>query len=88
MRISLALDAASPDGTIADAGFDASGCGAALAAGSATVALVRGVPLLAAARVGVEEISAELGGLHPAKLHAAELAADALHRALGPPARC
>ncbi len=87
VRISLALDAASPDGTIADAGFDASGCGAALAAGSATVALVRGVPLLAAARVGVEEISAELGGLHPAKLHAAELAADALHRALGAAAR-
>ncbi len=87
LRISLALDAASPDGTIADAGFDASGCGAALAAGSATVALVRGASLLAAARVGVEEISAELGGLHPAKRHAAELAADALHRALGAAAR-
>ena len=68
---------------IVDAGFDASGCGAALAAGSATVALVRGAPLLAAARVGVQEIAAELGGLHPAKRHAAELAADALHRALG-----
>lgn len=87
VRISLALDAASPDGTILDAGFDASGCGAALAAGSATVALVRGIPLLAAARVGVEEIAAELGGLHPAKRHAAELAADALHRALGAAAR-
>jgi tRNA-specific 2-thiouridylase len=87
VRVSLALDAASPDGTIVDAGFDASGCGAALAAGSATVALVRGAPLLAAARVGVEEIVAELGGLHPAKRHAAELAADALHRALGAAAR-
>jgi tRNA-uridine 2-sulfurtransferase len=87
VRISLALDAASPDGGIADAGFDASGCGAVLAAGSATVALVRGTPLLAAARVGVEEISAELGGLHPAKRHVAELAADALHRALGAAAR-
>jgi tRNA-specific 2-thiouridylase len=87
VRISLALDESSPEGTILDAGFDASGCGAALAAGSATVALVRGAPLLAAARVGVEEISAELGGLHPAKRHAAELAADALHRALGAAAR-
>jgi tRNA-specific 2-thiouridylase len=87
VRISLALDESSPEGLIADAGFDASGCGAALAAGSATVALVRRVPLLAAARVGVEEISAELGGLHPAKRHAAELAADALHRALGAAAR-
>jgi tRNA-specific 2-thiouridylase len=87
VRISLALDESSPEGTILDAGFDASGCGAALAAGSATVALVRGAPLLDAARVGVEEIAAELGGLHPAKRHAAELAADALHRALGAAAR-
>jgi tRNA-specific 2-thiouridylase len=87
VRISLALEESSPEGLITDAGFDASGCGAALAAGSATVALVRGAPLLDAARVGVEEISAELGGLHPAKRHAAELAADALHRALGAAAR-
>ncbi len=53
----------------------------------ATVALVRGAPLLDAARVGAEEIAAELGGLTPAKRHAAELAADALHRALGGAAR-
>ncbi len=90
VRISLALGGEgtnSPEGRIADAGFDASGCGAALAAGSATVALVHGAPLLDAARVGAEEIAAELGGLHPAKRHAAELAADALHRALGAAAR-
>jgi tRNA-specific 2-thiouridylase len=87
VRISLALDSSDPEGVIADAGFDASGCGAALAAGSAAVALVRGRPLLAAARVDVAEIAAELGGLHPAKRHAAELAADALHRALGGAAR-
>jgi tRNA-uridine 2-sulfurtransferase len=87
VRISLALDAASPDGTIAEAGFDASGCGAAQAAGSATVALIEGRPLLDAARIGAEQIAAELGGLMPAKMHAAELAADALHRALGSGAR-
>ncbi|MFI5003672.1 MAG: tRNA 2-thiouridine(34) synthase MnmA [Solirubrobacterales bacterium] len=87
VRLSLALDPASPEGVVADAGFDASGCGAALAAGSAAVALVRGAPLLCAARVGAEEIAAELGGLSPAKQHAAELAADALHRALGSAAR-
>jgi len=87
VRISLALDPASPEGLIRDAGFDASGCGAAIAAGSATVALVRGTPLLSAARIGADQIAAELGGLHPAKHHAAELAADALHRALGAAAR-
>ncbi len=87
IRISLAVDPASPEGTIADAGFDASGCGAAIAAGSATVELVRGRDLLSAARVGAAEIAQELGGLSPAKHHAAELAADALHRALGWAAR-
>ncbi|HEV2980202.1 MAG TPA: tRNA 2-thiouridine(34) synthase MnmA [Solirubrobacteraceae bacterium] len=87
IRISVAVDRDCPDGRIVDAGFDASGCGAALAAGSAAVGLVRGEGLLAAARVGAPEIAAELGGLSPAKLHAAELAADALHRALGWAAR-
>jgi tRNA-specific 2-thiouridylase len=70
-----------------DAGFVAEGCGAATAAGSAAVTLVRGRPLLEAALVGASEIAAELGGLSPAKLHAAELAADALGRALGAAAR-
>jgi tRNA-specific 2-thiouridylase len=68
---------------IADAGYSAHGCGSAHAAGSAAVELVRGTPVLAAARVGATEIAAELGGLSPGKLHAAEVAADALHRALG-----
>jgi tRNA-specific 2-thiouridylase len=83
IRVSIGLQPGSPDGRIADAGFDASGCGASTAAGSAVVSLVREQPLLAAAKVGPEEISAELGGLSDAKRHAAELAADALHRALG-----
>jgi tRNA-uridine 2-sulfurtransferase len=87
VRISLAIDPSSPEGEIVDAGFDASGCGAAVAAGSAVVSLVRGTPLLEAARVGASEIAEELGGLSPAKHHAAELASDALHRALGGAAR-
>jgi tRNA-specific 2-thiouridylase len=68
---------------IVDAGYNAHGCGSAHAAGSAAVELVRGTPVLAAARIGASEIAAELGGLSPGKLHAAEVAADALHRALG-----
>jgi tRNA-uridine 2-sulfurtransferase len=87
VRVSLTLDPDSPDGRITDAGFDAHGCGAAIAAGSATVSLVRGVGLLTAARVGAAEIAAELGGLSPTKRHAADLSADALHRALGAVAR-
>jgi tRNA-uridine 2-sulfurtransferase len=72
---------------VVEAGFDASGCGAVVAAGSAAVALVSGELLLDAARVGTREIASELGGLSPGKLHAADLAADALHRALGAAAR-
>ena len=87
VRMSVAIDPESPDVCISDAGFDASGCGAVLAAGSAAVGLLRGTPLLAAARIGAGDIAEELGGLSAAKRHAAELAADALHRALGAAAR-
>jgi tRNA-specific 2-thiouridylase len=69
--------------TVCDAGFEASGCGAATAAASAAVTLVRGRPILDAARIGPADVAAELGGLSIAKLHAAELASDALARALG-----
>jgi tRNA-uridine 2-sulfurtransferase len=68
---------------VTDAGFDAHGCGAVTAAGSAAVTLVRGSTVLDAARVGAAEIAAELGGLSPGKLHAAEVAAEALARSLG-----
>ncbi|HEV2943741.1 MAG TPA: tRNA 2-thiouridine(34) synthase MnmA [Solirubrobacteraceae bacterium] len=83
IRVSVALDQNSTGGLIVDAGFDASGCGSAVAAGSAVISLIRGTPLLDAARLGPQQIEAELGGLSIAKRHAAELAADALHRALG-----
>jgi len=72
---------------VADVGFEASGCGSAQAAGSAVVQLVTGAPLLAAAAVGTAAIARELGGLSAGKLHAADLAADALHQALGAAAR-
>src|SRR4051812_48826260 len=72
---------------VTSAAFDASGCGALTAAGSAAVTLVSGELLLEAARVGTREIAEELGGLSPGKLHAADLVADALHRALGAAAR-
>jgi len=87
IRISVSLDPGSAAGAISDAGFDARGCGAVIAAGSAAVGLLRGATLLAAARLGPDEIAQELGGLSVAKRHAAELAADAMHRALGSAAR-
>ena len=70
------------DGSVAEAGFEASGCAAARAAGSAVVELVRGTPVLEAARLTPDVVSEELGGLSAERRHAATLAADALHRAL------
>ncbi len=68
---------------VAAAGFEASGCGATIAAASAAVELAEGAPFLDAARIGPADVAAELGGLSPGKLHAADLAADALAVALG-----
>src|SRR4051794_3540357 len=69
-------------GRVAEITFDAEGCGATLAAASACALLADGAPLLEAARIGPDRIMDELGGLSPGKRHAADLAADALHRAL------
>ena len=83
IRIAVRLDG----DRIADAGFDASGCAAARAAGSAVVELVRGGPVRDAALLTTEAVSDALGGLPPGRMHAATLAADALHQALGLAAR-
>ena len=77
-RISLVLDG----GRVVDATFDAEGCGATRAATAAAVEMACDAPVLEVAAIGVEDLDAALGGLTPAKRHAAQLAADALHRAL------
>ena len=77
-RISLAI----ADGEVTGATFDAEGCGAMVAATAAAAELAEGRPVTAAARIGSADLDRELGGLTPAKRHAAVLAADALHRAL------
>ena len=77
-RLSLLLDG----GRVVGASFDAEGCGAMRAATAAVAEAVEGESVVAAARIGIGEVDAMLGGLMPAKRHAAQLAADALHRAL------
>ncbi len=72
---------------IAEAGFSASGCGAATAAASAAIELIEGGSFLDAARLTPGDVADELGGLSLAKRHAEDLAAEALHRALGAAAR-
>jgi tRNA-uridine 2-sulfurtransferase len=69
-------------GAIGDVTFGTEGCGATRAATAAVAEMVDGAPVLEAARIGMDEVDAAIGGLTPAKRHAAQLAADALHRAL------
>ncbi|HEY7255571.1 MAG TPA: tRNA 2-thiouridine(34) synthase MnmA [Solirubrobacterales bacterium] len=77
-RISLTIAAERIDSV----SFDAEGCGATRAAVAAVAEIVDGEPVLDAARIGTDEVDEAIGGLTPAKRHAAQLAADALHRAL------
>ncbi|MSW52929.1 MAG: bifunctional Fe-S cluster assembly protein NifU/tRNA 2-thiouridine(34) synthase MnmA, partial [Actinobacteria bacterium] len=68
---------------VADAGFVAEGCGALTVCGSVACELLDGASIRDAARISVDAVADEVGGLHPGKRHAAELVVDALHRALG-----
>jgi tRNA-specific 2-thiouridylase len=77
-RLSLVIR----DERIARVTFDAEGCGATRAATAAVAEMVDGAPVLGAAQIGIDEVDEAIGGLMPAKRHAAQLAADALHRAL------
>src|SRR5215212_9919884 len=70
------------EGRVERVTFDREGCAASAAAAAAVAELAEGAGVLEAARVGADEIEAELGGLAPTHRHAALLAADALHRAL------
>jgi tRNA-specific 2-thiouridylase len=77
-RISFLIE----DERIRAVSFDAEGCGATKAATAAVAELIDGAPVLGAAAIDVDMVDAAIGGLTPAKRHAAVLAADALHRAL------
>lgn len=77
-RVSLVIEG----GRVAGVTVDAEGCGATRAATAAVAEMVDGAAVLDAARIGTDEVDETLGGLTPAKRHAAQLAADALHRAL------
>jgi tRNA-specific 2-thiouridylase len=77
-RVSLVIE----EGSVVRVSFDAEGCGATRAATAAVAEMVEGSSVLDVARIGIGQVDEALGGLTPAKRHAAQLAADALHRAL------
>ena len=70
------------DGRINSVSFDSEGCGATLAATAAVSETIDGAPVLEAALISIDDVESLIGGLTPAKRHAAQLATDALHRAL------
>ena len=92
VRIAVRVEGArgaDPRGTearVVEAGFDAEGCGAVTAAASATVERIEGESFFNACRLSASDLAEGLG-LGPGKRHAAELVADALHRALGAAAK-
>jgi tRNA-uridine 2-sulfurtransferase len=77
-RISFLID----DGRINSVTFDAEGCGATRAATAAVAEMIDGAEVLEAALIDIDTVDEAIGGLTPAKRHAAQLATDALHRAL------
>jgi tRNA-uridine 2-sulfurtransferase len=77
-RLSLTIDG----GRVASVTFDTEGCGATRAATAALAETIDGATILEAAAMSIDDTEALLGGLQPAKRHAAQLATDALHRAL------
>jgi tRNA-specific 2-thiouridylase len=77
-RISFLVE----EGRINAISFDAEGCGATRAATAAVAEMVDGSPVLEAALIDIDTVDEAIGGLTPAKRHAAQLATDALHRAL------
>jgi tRNA-uridine 2-sulfurtransferase len=77
-RISVVVE----DEQVASVSCDAEGCGATVAATAAVAELVDEVPVLEAAAIDIDTVDRAIGGLTPAKRHAAQLATDALHRAL------
>ncbi len=79
VRVSIAL----AKGRIAAVSFGAEGCASARAAAAALAEEIEGAALLEAALIGPDDVAGLLGGLGLEGRHAADLAADALHRALG-----
>src|SRR3954447_9229913 len=67
-RISFAV----VDGVVESVTFDSEGCGATRAATAAVAEAVDGGTVLDAAKVSIDDTEALLGGLDPARRHAAQ----------------
>jgi nitrogen fixation NifU-like protein len=71
------------DNRIEDVKFKTYGCGAAIATSSMTTDLAKGKTLDEAMKITRASVADSLGGLPKVKMHCSNLAADALHAAIG-----
>lgn len=83
----LSLHLAIKDGVIDRARFLAQGCAATIASGSVLTEWVVGKTPIQACKIARADIETALDGLPPTRKHAADLAVDAVHNALGRLAR-
>lgn len=67
---------------IEDIRFNTLGCAAAIATSSMITELAKGKSLDEAMQIGRSDVSDNLGGLTPIKMHCSNMAADALHKAI------
>lgn len=71
------------DGRITEIKFKTFGCAAAIATASMTTELALGMTLDEALAMSRNDVADALDGLPPVKMHCSNLAADALHAAIG-----
>ena len=80
MKIDIKVD---ENERISDIKFKTFGCGAAIATSSMVTEMVKGKTISEALEITNKAVAEALGGLPPQKMHCSNLAADALHKAIG-----
>lgn len=82
MKIYIKVGKKGSEEIIEDIRFQTLGCGAAIATSSMVTEMVKGKSLAEAEKVTNTNVSEELGGLPPLKMHCSNLAASALKKAI------
>ena len=80
MLVVIQVDTAK--GVITDCKWKTFGCASAIASTSVLSEMVKGMKIEDAYKLSPKDITKELGGLPPNKLHCSNLGADALHKAI------
>lgn len=82
MKLYIKVSKNKKEEIIEDVKFETLGCGAAIATSSMITDLAKGKTLKEAEKITRQDVTDELEGLPPTKMHCSNLAADALHKAI------